>query len=89
MAFFISVSPSIDRAALGQVERMVILRICYTKGLKMTDVIIPLDLFDDLIDNTIECMNAAKNSLDEALVMEYKKDIDRCREIQKELSKDY
>ena len=54
----------------------------------MTDVIVPLDLFDDLVENLIECLNTAINSGNTELEYLYRSELERCNEIQKELSKD-
>lgn len=54
----------------------------------MTDVIIPLDLFDDLIENTQHLLNEAEHDGDQYYIEIFKKELGRCKEIQKELSKD-
>jgi len=54
----------------------------------MDNVIIPIDLFDDLVENTIECLNQAINNEKTRLVEAYKKDLDRCNEIKDKLSKE-
>jgi len=54
----------------------------------MTYVTIPLDLFDDLMGNLIECLNNAIDDGSTDLEKAYRIELDRCNEIQKYLSKD-
>lgn len=45
---------------------------------------VPLDLLDDLIENTIECLNHAINSnADDYVIRIYQKEIERCEKIQR------
>ena len=54
----------------------------------MTQVILPLDLYDDLVSNTMDLLEVAIKNRDDKLEMLCRHDISRCDEIQKELSND-
>ncbi len=54
----------------------------------MTNVIVPLDLFDDLVENVVDCLNKAKVDDNKRLIAIYEDELYRCNEIQNELSKD-
>lgn len=50
----------------------------------MTNVTIPSDLFYNLIENTIECLNKALNKEDIHLIEIHQKEIEQCKKIQSE-----
>ena len=54
----------------------------------MTQVTLPLDLYNDLVENLIECLNTAINEGDDYMEGIHRTELDRCNEIQKELSND-
>ena len=54
-------------------------------GIKTACVQLPIDLYDDLVDSLLKCLNNAINDRDTDLEAAYRTELDRCNEIQKGL----
>ncbi len=52
------------------------------------NVTVPLDLFDDLVENVVDCLNKARADGDGRLISIHEDELLRCSEIQQELSRD-